>query len=293
MSQDSNLVQIVETLKSRKPKPGLYIVSTPIGNKWDITLRALQILQSVDWIAAEDTRHSGKLLQSYGIDAKMISYHDHNETTMAGKLADKILSGESVALISDAGTPLISDPGYRLMQACIAHDIPITVIPGASSVIASLATSGLPPIPFYFAGFLPQKGRRNKMQELKKIPASLMFFESAMRLIDTLEDCLSEFGDVAAVVSRELTKTFEEVRRGKISELIAHYRTHEPKGEVTILLDNAHPAIATEFDLDKTIIENLQFMSVKDAAETIARENKLSKREVYKRALELQATGTV
>ena len=153
MSQD-NLIQIAASLKSRKPKAGLYLVATPIGNKLDITLRALQILQSVDWIAAEDTRNSGKLLQFYGIDGKMISYHDHNETSMAEKLAGKILGGESVALISDAGTPLISDPGYRLMQACASHGIPITIIPGASSVIASLAISGLPPIPFYFAGFM-------------------------------------------------------------------------------------------------------------------------------------------
>lgn len=288
MSQDHSLVQITSALKPRKPKPGLYIVATPIGNKWDITLRALQILQSADWIAAEDTRHSQKLLGFYGIDAKFISYHDHNESTMAEKLAEKIHGGESVALISDAGTPLISDPGYRLMRACVVQNIPIHVIPGPSSTVAALAVSGLPPMPFHFVGFLPQKGRSNRLLEWKNLPATIMFFESPNRLVESLQKCLDVFGDVDCAVARELTKMFEEVQRGKLSEMIAHYTANEPKGEVTVMIDNSHPMGATAQDLDGMLHQSLQFMSVKDAAETVARESGLPKRQVYQRALEIQ-----
>ncbi|TAH35779.1 MAG: 16S rRNA (cytidine(1402)-2'-O)-methyltransferase [Alphaproteobacteria bacterium] len=264
------------------------MVATPIGNKWDITLRALQTLQSVDWIAAEDTRHSQKLLNFYGIDAKLISYHDHNEMGMAGKLAGKIQGGESVALISDAGTPLISDPGYRLMQACVAENIPIHIIPGPSSVIAALAISGLPPIPFHFVGFLPQKGRSNKLLEWQKLEATIMFFESPMRLVESLQKCLDVFGDVDAAIARELTKTFEEMQRGKLSTLIAHYTAHEPRGEVTVLIDNSHPISTSATDLDGMLKKAMEFMTVKDAVETVSHEAKLPKRQVYKRALELQ-----
>lgn len=288
MSQDNNLIQIAGSLKQRKPKAGLYVVATPIGNKWDITLRALQILQSVDWIAAEDTRHSQKLLNFYGIDAKLISYHDHNEMGMASKLAGKIQGGESVALISDAGTPLISDPGYRLMRACVAENIPIHIIPGPSATIAALAISGLPPIPFHFFGFLPQKGRSNKLLEWQKLEATIMFFEAPTRLVESLQKCLDVFGDVDAAVARELTKMFEEMQRGKLSALIAHYTANEPKGEVTVLIDNSHPIGATPGDLDGMLQKALGFMSVKDAAEVVAREAKLPKRQVYKRAIELQ-----
>jgi 16S rRNA (cytidine1402-2'-O)-methyltransferase len=286
MSHDDNLIQIARAVQGRKPKAGLYVVATPIGNKLDITLRALQILAGVDWVACEDTRHSQKLLDAYGIQTRTLSYHDHNELTMAEKLAEKIHSGQSVALISDAGTPLISDPGYRLLQACLAQAIPITIIPGASAVLAALAVSGLPPLPFYFSGFLPQKGAQKRIAELSQIRATLIGFEAPQRLVETLLAWQAALGDRPAVIARELTKTFEELQRGPLSALIAHYTAHPPKGEVTLLIDNHQPPEMTG-DLDGMLQDALRHLSVKDAAEDVARRANIPKRQAYQRALEL------
>lgn len=287
MSHDDNLIQIARAVQGRKPKAGLYIVATPIGNKLDITLRALQTLASVDWIACEDTRHSQKLLDVYGIATRTLSYHDHNELTMAEKLAEKIHSGQSIALISDAGMPLISDPGYRLLQACLAQAIPITIIPGASAVVAALAVAGLPPLPYYFSGFLPQKGAQKRISELSAIRATLISFEAPQRLVETLQAWHDALGDRPAVVARELTKTFEEFQRGTLSTLVAHYTAHPPKGEVTVLIDNHQPQTANPDDVDALLRESLTHHSVKDAAEDVARKASIPKRQAYQRALEL------
>jgi 16S rRNA (cytidine1402-2'-O)-methyltransferase len=288
MSHDDSLVQIARAVKGRKPKPGLYVVATPIGNKLDITLRALQTLGGVDWVAAEDTRHSQKLLASYGLEVKMISYHDHNELTMAEKLAEKIQAGQSIALISDAGTPLISDPGYRLLRACVAAEIPITIIPGASSVIAAVAVSGLPPLPFYFAGFLPQKGMAKKIAALAQIQASLVLFESPLRVVETLQALAQGLGDRPAAIARELTKNFEELKRGSLLTLADYYTQHPPKGEVVLMVDNHRQAEAASGDIDNLLHDALTHLSVKDAAEQVARDAQISKRQAYQRALTLK-----
>ena len=206
-----NLAELSRILGDSKPAAGLYIVATPLGNALDMTLRAIAILRGADVIAAEDTRVTQKLLAIYGIKTPLISYHDHNEREMAKRLAHNISAGKSVALVSDAGTPLISDPGYRLLQSCIAEQLPIHVVPGPSAVISSIAVSGLPPLPFQFCGFIPPRGRKNKLAELKSIPATHVFFESALRLVELLHDIESVMGNVPTSIAR----INQKIRRGQ------------------------------------------------------------------------------
>jgi len=218
----------------------LTIVPTPIGNLRDMSLRGADALREADWIAAEDTRHTARLLQSLNLSKPMVSFHDHNEASRTKELVERLQNGEKGVLVSDAGMPLVSDPGYRLVRACIRQDIPLTVLPGPSAVPTALAGSGLPPHPFFFGGFLPVKSGRREKELLLALNRGYtsIYFESPHRLLKTL-DCLCGISQECQVcVARELTKKFEEFRRGSAQEVAAYYREHPPKGEITFLL---HP----------------------------------------------------
>jgi 16S rRNA (cytidine1402-2'-O)-methyltransferase len=216
----------------------LYVVSTPIGNLGDITLRALDVLKSVDVIAAEDTRHSGMLLKHFEIKKPLLSYHEHNEAMRAAQLVGRLAAGENVALITDAGTPALSDPGARLIRECIKHDLPFTIIPGPSSILAALVGSGFSSEKFCFRGFLPNKSGQRKRELLAAVnrEETTIFFESPYRLTRTLAVCIEIMPDRQLCVARELTKKFEEFRRGIASELLAHYQAHPPKGEIVLMI---------------------------------------------------------
>lgn len=216
----------------------LYVVATPIGNLGDITLRALEILKSVDLIAAEDTRHSGMLLKHFGIKKPFISYHEHNEVMRTPELVERLTSGESVALITDAGTPGLSDPGLRLIRECIQREVPVTIIPGSSSILIALVGSGFSTDKFSFRGFLPVKSgkRERELRAVSERDETTIFFESPYRLTKTLAACINVMPDRQICVARELTKKFEEFRRGTASELLAHYEAHPPKGEIVLVI---------------------------------------------------------
>ena len=216
----------------------LYVVATPIGNLSDITLRALEVLKSVDLIAAEDTRHSGMFLTHFGIKKPLLSYHEHNEAMRTAQLAERLAEGKNVALITDAGTPALSDPGARLIRACIERGLPLTVIPGPSSILAALVGSGFSTERFYFGGFLPVKSgqRERELRATAERGETTIFFESPYRLTKTLAGCTGIMPDRQLCVARELTKKFEEFRRGTASELLAHYEAHPPKGEIVLVI---------------------------------------------------------
>ena len=216
----------------------LYVVATPIGNLSDITLRALDVLKSVDLIAAEDTRHSGMLLKHFEIKKPLLSYHEHNEAMRTAQLVEHLAAGENVALITDAGTPGLSDPGARLIRECIKRELPFTIIPGPSSVLAALVGSGFSTEKFYFGGFLPIKSgqRERELRAAAERNETTIFFESPYRLTKTLSASVNIMPDRQLCVARELTKKFEEFRRGAASELLAHYQTHPSKGEIVLLI---------------------------------------------------------
>ncbi len=217
----------------------LYIVSTPIGNLKDITYRAVEVLQTVDVIAAEDTRHTRKLLAEYQIEATLTSYFDHNKSRKADQIIEWMKNGKSVALVSDAGTPGISDPGYRLINLAMEHGIDVDVVPGATAVVAALSLSGLPSDAFIFEGFLPVKsaGRRKKLAEHIQEKRTVIFYESPHRIARSLEDIAATLNDPRVVVIRELTKKFQEVRSGRASELLEHFSGHKPRGEFVVLFN--------------------------------------------------------
>jgi 16S rRNA (cytidine1402-2'-O)-methyltransferase len=216
----------------------LYVVATPIGNLGDITLRALDVLKSVDLIAAEDTRHSGILLKHFGIKKPFISYHEHNEAARTAELAERLVRGQNVALITDAGTPGLSDPGLRLIRECIQHELPFTIIPGPSSIPTAVLGSGFSTDKFSFCGFLPVKSgkRERELRAAVERDATTIFFESPYRLTKTLAACMDVMPDRHLCVARELTKKFEEFRRGTASELLAYYQAHPPKGEIVLVI---------------------------------------------------------
>jgi len=275
-----------------KPPAGLYIVATPIGNLDDITLRALTTLKSVDAVACEDTRVTAKLFARHGIRAPLLAYHEHNAERMRPLLIERVRGGEAVALVSDAGTPLVSDPGFKLVRAAIGEGLAVTTLPGASAALAGLVLSGLPSDRFFFAGFLPAKdaARRHALTELASVPATLVFFESAPRLAAALADMASALGDRPAAVARELTKLYEEVRRGSLGELAAHYAEKgAPRGEVVVVVARPHPQAAAPSDeaLDGALKEALAAMSLKDASAAVAAATGLPRRAVYARALAL------
>jgi 16S rRNA (cytidine1402-2'-O)-methyltransferase len=216
----------------------LYVVATPIGNLSDITLRALEVLKSVDLIAAEDTRHSGMLLKHFEIKKPFISYHEHNEAMRTAELVERLAGGENIALITDAGTPGLSDPGGRLVRECIKRDLLFTIIPGASAILTALVGSGFSIEKFCFRGFLPIKSgqRQRELQAAAESGETVMFFESPYRLTKTLVACVDIMADRQLCVARELTKKFEEFRRGTAAELLAHYEAYPPKGEIVLVI---------------------------------------------------------
>ncbi len=219
----------------------LYVVATPIGNLDDITLRALEVLKSVDLIAAEDTRHSGNLLRHFEIRKPLVSYHEHNEAMRSQELAERLAAGENVALITDAGMPGLSDPGARLIRKCIERELPFTIVPGVSAILTGLVGSGFGLDRFTFRGFLPVKSgqRERELRAAAERAETSAFFESPYRLVKTLAACAEIMPDRMLCVARELTKKFEEFRRGTGAELRAHFEAHPPKGEITFLVSGA------------------------------------------------------
>jgi len=219
----------------------LYVVATPIGNLADITLRAIDILKLVDAIAAEDTRHSGMLLKHFGIKKPLISFHQHNEAMRTAQLIERIAAGENIALVTDAGTPGLSDPGARLIRACIQRDLPFTVVPGPSSILTALVGSGFSTEKFFFGGFLPSKsgGRERELRMAATRDETTIFFESPYRLTKTLTSAVELLQGRQLCVARELTKKFEEFRRGTATDLLAYYESHPPKGEIVVLIQKA------------------------------------------------------
>ncbi len=271
---------------------GLYILATPIGNARDISLRALEVLKACDVIAAEDTRVTAKLLAIHGVSKPLIAYNDHNGAEMRPKILARLEQGLAVVLVSDAGTPLVSDPGYKLVRAAIAAGLPTIALPGPSAVLAGLTLSGLPSDRFLFAGFLPSKAgeRKTMLEEVKGVRATLIFFESAQRLSESLAAMAQVLGNRDAVMARELTKLHEEVRRGPLTDLAAHYEKHgAPKGEVTLLVAPPQAAAPDMARIDAALKSALAFMPVKAAAELIAGLTDGSRKEIYARALELKS----
>jgi 16S rRNA (cytidine1402-2'-O)-methyltransferase len=274
--------------------PGLHIVATPIGNLGDITLRGLAALAGADLIACEDTRVTRKLLDRYAIATPLTPYHDHNAAQVRPALLRRLAEGAAIALVSDAGTPLISDPGFKLVRA--AHDAghAVTTLPGASSLLAALAVAGLPTDQFLFAGFLPPKAaaRRARIAELGRIPATLVLFETGPRLAATLADLADGLGPREAAVCRELTKLHEEIRRGDLATLSQNCAGSELRGEIVVVIGPpAAPAQVSASDADALLRQALNRVSLKDAVGEVADITGLPRRELYQRALVL-AKGT-
>lgn len=271
--------------------PGLYVVSTPIGNLRDITLRALDILASADLVCAEDTRVATKLLSAFGVSARLRPYHDHNGAQARPALLNDLQTGARIALMSDAGTPLVSDPGYKLVREAAQLGIPVYSIPGASAPLAALASSGLPTDCFTFAGFPPPRSsaRRDFLRELGKTRGTLIFFEGPSRLVASLADMADVLGPRDAAVARELTKKFEETRRGTLAELAAHYaEAGPPRGEIVVLVGPGEAVVATADVLDAEIAAADETRKMKDVAAEIAEKLGLGRRVVYERMLELR-----
>lgn len=269
----------------------LFLVATPIGNLKDITLRALEVLGKVDRIACEDTRVSGGLLAHYGIKAPLIAYHAHNEAAASETLLSQLMAGARIALISDAGTPLLSDPGARLVKAAIASGIRVTPIPGASALLSALSIAGLPAESFYYGGFLPSKtgARAAVLASLGTIPATMVFYEAPHRLLDTLAAMHTAWGEREAAVARELTKLYEECVRGSLTEVIAHFTHAPPRGECVIVVAGAAPAAALDdAGIDTALMEAMHTLSVKEAVARVAKTAGRAKREIYARALALK-----
>ncbi len=274
---------------------GLYVTATPIGNLGDVTLRALETLAAADLIACEDTRITSRLTQRYGIDTPLIAYHEHNAARQRPRLLAALAEGKAVALVSDAGTPLVSDPGYRLVTEAIDAGHRIIPIPGASATLAGLVGAGLPSDAFLFAGFLPAKSaaRRKRLGELAQIPATLIFYEGPQRVSDCLADMAAVLGDQRrAVVARELTKKFETFRREDLATLAAQFASEAaPKGEVTILIAPPDETAPSDQAIDAALRERLTEMSPARAAAEVAAATGARKNDVYRRAIALKDEG--
>lgn len=274
--------------------PGLHVVATPIGNLGDISFRALATLAAADAVIAEDTRVTKVLLSHYGVTTPLVAYHEHNAAAMRPVLISRLEGGARLALVSDAGTPLVSDPGFKLVGDAVERNIPVTAVPGASAVLAALVVAGLPTDRFFFEGFLPGKSaaRRQRIAELERVPGTLVFFESPRRVAETLADLAAVLGPREAALARELTKKFETVRRGALPDLAARLASEEPpRGEIVLLVgppqEGAQEASAE--DVDRRILAALEKHSVKDAAAIVSGETGQPRRQVYARALELSA----
>lgn len=273
--------------------PGLYVVATPIGNLKDVTLRALGVLAGVDAVLAEDTRVTRRLLAHYGIATPLSAYHEHSGEAARDRMIARMREGEALALVSDAGTPLVSDPGYKLVQGAIAEGLPVTPVPGASAILSALVVGGLPSDRFFFEGFLPPRSgaRKARLRELADIPGTLALYEAPHRLPETLADAAEVLGPRPAAMARELTKMFETVRRGTLDELAAAFAEEgPPKGEIVLLIGAAgaqERRAEAESGLDEQLLAALAERSVKDAAAIVAARTGLPRREVYARALAL------
>lgn len=271
------------------PLPALYLVATPIGNLRDVTLRALDVLQSSDVILCEDTRVSGKFLKAYSIKKPLKTYHDHSTEKDRAEILAMLKDGKCVALISDAGMPLIADPGYKLVEAVRAEGLPVYAIPGANAPLMALQLSGLPSDAFSFHGFLPpkQKARQDTLEALKGRKETLIFFETAPRLLKSLQDIVKVYGAVDCVVARELTKKFEEIRSGNASDLICYFEENTLKGEIVLLIGPSDPDLS-EDDIEAKLRKLLKDMSVKEAVATLVDASGLPKKMIYNKALELK-----
>ena len=274
--------------------PGLHVVATPIGNLKDISFRALSTLAAADAIIAEDTRVTRNLLAYYGVATPLVAYHEHNAKVVRPHLLARLEAGATLALVSDAGTPLVSDPGFKLVQEALEKGVHVTAVPGPSAVLAALVVAGLPTDRFFFEGFLPHKSgpRRARLAELAAVPGTLVFFESPRRIAETLADAAAVLGPRAAAIARELTKLYETVRRGPLDALAATLAAEEtPKGEIVLLIapPEAGAAEQSEANLDARLMEALAVYSVKDAASVVAAATGQPRRQVYARALQLTA----
>ena len=266
------------------------MVATPIGNSADITMRALEALGGADVIACEDTRVTARLLSIHQIGTPLVPYHDHNAGKMRPALIKRLKKGEMVALVSDAGTPLVSDPGYRLVRACIENGLAVTALPGVSAVLPAIVLSGLPTDRFLFAGFPPARAaaRRRELESLASIPATIVFLESPRRLAASLADMAETLGPRDGAVTREMTKMFEEVRRGTLPELAAHYtESGPPRGEVTVVVAPPRPRPADPEEVDRRLIQAMAGGTLRDAVARVAAATGVARRRVYARALEL------
>lgn len=281
-------------------RPGLVLVATPIGNLGDLSPRALATLRDADAVLCEDSRVTGGLLARHGIAATMIPLHDHNEAAQAPRLIGRMKSGERFALVSDAGTPLVSDPGYRLVREAIAAGVAVSAVPGPNAAVMALSLSGLPPHPFLFLGFLPARAgpraaevARLRQVERAGLAATAVFFEAPHRLAEALAALAEGLGaDRPATVAREMTKRFEEVRRGTLGDLAAHYAAQEARGEICIVVGPAAEEAAGQDELDARLRAALAAgLSLRDAAASVAEATGARKREVYRRALELGGEG--
>lgn len=290
-----------ENEKSQAPKavdlstpilePGLYVIATPIGNLRDITLRALETLAGVDLVLAEDTRTSAKLMHAFGLNVKLSAYHDHNAAKRVPNLVKSLLAGKSMALISDAGTPLVSDPGHKLVRACIENEINIVPVPGASAVLAAMMSSGLMSERFLFGGFLPPKStaRQTVLQEFAELRAALVFFETAPRLYESLRDILSCLGNRKIAICRELTKKYEQILRGDLQTLIPTLEHTQLRGEIVLVIEAPKTRkIWSKQDVEEALKKRIGALGVKRASTEIAALSGHKKRDVYQWALDLE-----
>ncbi len=281
-----------ESASSSRPT-GLVLVATPVGNLGDVSHRAVEVLGAVDLVLCEDTRITRRLMAAYGLETPLSSYHDHNAARVRPRILERLAAGHCIALVSDAGTPAISDPGFRLVRACRDAGIAVSIVPGPTALIAALAISGLPTDSFYFGGFPPSRraARRTRLAGLAGLAATLVFHESPRRLQALLADAELELGGRQAVVARELTKVYEEVREGSITELRAHYReTGPPRGEVVVLFGPPAPVRIGEEEIDELLRGALRDATLRDAVRSVAEATGVARARVYRRAIELQET---
>lgn len=281
------------SMKDLPPEPGLYVTATPIGNLADITYRAVDILKKADLILCEDTRQTAKLCAAYGVETPRSPYHEHNAAKVRPEIIKKLQDGAVICLVSDAGTPLISDPGYKLVRDARDAGIPVFPLPGPSAAIAALSAAGAPSDRFFFAGFLPPKqGARGKaLETIAKVDATLIFYETAPRLGDALAAMETVLGDRKAVVARELTKLHEEFREGALSELASAYKDAPPKGEIVIVVFPPEEKAADAGDIDAFLLAALGEGGVKEAAAAAAEQFSIPRKEAYARALQLKGAG--